>query len=300
MAQKRRRSRNFLTLIAIALIAATMAYAFWPKPALVDLGSVGRGPLMVTIDEEGQTRVRDIYLVTAPTTGNLDRITLQSGDAVRKGQKIAGITPAVPGMAEEAIAAPADGQVLQIYQAGGTMVVAGSPILEVGDISSDLEVVVDLLSSDAVSITPGARVLLDGWGGGTTLEGVVARVEPVATTRISALGVQEQRVDLTIDFTGPAEDREGLGHGYRLEARIVQWSDDAALLAPASALFRENGAWSVFRVEEGIAHLVAVDLGHSDGVHSEILGGLGEGDDVVLYPSSSLADGGAVVERVAQ
>lgn len=300
MAQKRRRSRNILTLIAIALIVAAMAYAFWPKPALVDLGSVGRGPLMVTIDEEGRTRVRDIYLVTAPTTGNLERIALQSGDVISEGQRIAGITPALPGMEEEAIAAPADGQVLQIYQAGGTMVVAGSPILEIGDIRSDLEVVVDLLSSDAVSIAPGAAVLLGGWGGGTTLEGIVTRIDPVATTRISALGVQEQRVDVTIDFTGPAEDREGLGHGYRLEARIVQWSDDAALLAPASALFRENGAWSVFRVDAGIARLAAVEVGHSDGIRTEILGGLSEGDVVVLYPSSSLVDGGAVAERASE
>ena len=300
MAQKRRRSRRFLTLIAIALIAAAMTYAFWPKPALVDLGTVGRGPLMVTIDEEGQTRVRDITLVSAPTTGALERITLRSGDAIGKGKRIAGISPAVPGLAEEVIVAPAEGQVLQIYQAGGAMVVAGSPILEIGDIQSDLEVVVDLLSSDAVSIEAGAAVLLGGWGGGTTLEGVVARIDPVATTRISALGVQEQRVDVTIDFTGPSEERQGLGHGFRLEARIVQWSDDAALLAPASALFRETGVWSVFRVTEGIAHLTPVEVGHSDGIHTEILSGLGDGDVVVLYPSSSLVDGGAVAERAAE
>jgi multidrug efflux pump subunit AcrA (membrane-fusion protein) len=300
LAQKRRRSRNFLTLVAIALIAAAMAYAFWPKPALVDLGTVGRGPLMVTIDEEGQTRVRDITLVSAPTTGSLERITLRSGDAIDKGQRIAAISPAVPGMMEEVIVAPADGQVLQIYQAGGAMVVPGSPILEIGNIRSDLEVVVDLLSSDAVSIEAGATVLLGGWGGGTTLEGIVARIDPVATTRISALGVQEQRVDVTIDFTGPSEERQGLGHGFRLEARIVQWSDDAALLAPASALFRENGVWSVFRVAEGIAYLTPVEVGHSDGIHTEILSGLGEGDVVVLYPSSSLVDGGAVAERAAE
>ena len=300
MAQKRRRSRNFLTLVAIALIAAAMTYAFWPKPALVDLGAVGRGPLMVTIDEEGQTRVRDITLVSAPTTGAMERIELRSGDAIGKGQRIAGISPAVPGMMEEVIVAPADGQVLQIYQAGGAMVVAGSPILEIGNIQSDLEVVVDLLSSDAVSIEAGAPVLLGGWGGGTTLEGIVTRIDPVAITRISALGVQEQRVDVTIDFTGPAEDRAGLGHGFRLEARIVQWSDDAALLAPASALFRENGVWSVFRVADGIAHLASVEVGHSDGIHTEILSGLNEGDVVVLYPSSSLVDGGAVAERAAE
>ena len=300
MAQKRRRSRNFLTLVAIALIAAAMAYAFWPKPALVDLGAVGRGPLMVTIDEEGQTRVRDITLVSAPTTGALELIALRSGDAIDKGQRIGGISSAVPGMLEEVIVAPADGQVLQIYQAGGAMVVAGSPILEIGDIQSDLEVVVDLLSSDVVAIEAGAPVLLGGWGGRTTLEGVVARIDPVATTRISALGVQEQRVDVTIDFTGPSEERQGLGHGFRLEARIVQWSDDAALLAPASALFRENGVWSVFRVAEGIARLTPVEVGHSDGIHTEILSGLGEGDVVVLYPSSSLVDGGAVAERAAE
>lgn len=300
MAHKRRRSRSALTLIALALVAAAMAYAFWPKPALVDLGSVGRGPLMVTVDEEGQTRVRDIYLVTAPTTGTLERIALHPGDVVDKGHALARIAPALPGAAIEEIAAPAGGQVLAVYQPGGTMVVAGAPLLEIGDIGSDLEVVVDLLSADAVSIAPGAKVLLGGWGGGTTLEGVVTRIDPIATTRISALGVMEQRVDVTIDFTGPTEERKGLGHGYRLEARIVQWSDDAALLAPASALFRENGAWSAFRVEGGIAHLVTVEVGHSDGISTEVLGGLNEGDVVVLYPSSGLVDGGAVAERVAQ
>lgn len=300
MAQKRRRSRSFLTLVAIALIAAAMTYAFWPKPALVDLGSVGRGPLMVTIDEEGQTQVRDVTLVSAPATGDLERIAVHPGDRVEKGQIIARLTPALPGAAVAAIAAPASGQVLGVYQAGEAMVVAGSPILEIGDIGSDLQVVVDLLSADAVTITPGAQVFLDGWGGGTVLEGVVARVAPVASTRISALGVQEQRVSVVVDILSPAEERVGLGHGYRLAVRIVRWSEEAALLAPASALFRENGAWSAFRVDAGIAHLVPVEIGHSDGVHTEVLGGLGEGDVVVLYPSSSLADGATVAERAAQ
>ena len=182
-------------------------------------------------------------------------------------------------------------------QESETTLPAGTPIMEIGNVESDLEVVVELISSDAVKVTVGDPVTLHDWGGPNELRGEVLRIDPFGVTKFSALGVEEQRVRVEIALLSPAEDRSRLGHGYRLEARIIVWQADDVLTVPASSLFRENGNWSVFVVEEGTAHLSDVEIGQSNGVLAEVISGLEESDVVVLYPSAAIAHGSKVAPR---
>ncbi|HZD25161.1 MAG TPA: efflux transporter periplasmic adaptor subunit, partial [Alphaproteobacteria bacterium] len=160
----------------------------------------------------------------------------------------------------------------------------------------DIEIVVDLLSSDAVQVTEGDDVLIEGWGGAGPLPGRVRRVEPFGFTKVSALGIEEQRVNVIIDFTGDPAAWRRLGHGYRVEARIVTWRGDVLCL-PLAALFRKGSDWAVFTVADGHARLRRVKIGHSNGSTAEVLDGLAAGDIVVLHPSDSVADGVAVTPR---
>jgi HlyD family secretion protein len=407
MAQTRKIPRRILMLAALALIGAAMAYAFRPQPALVDLGTVARGLLRETIDEEGRTRVRESYVVSTPVAGRLQRVVMHAGELVKGGETVVAeirtINPAAQDVrtreqaraavdaaeaalgaargslnaataaddlaqsaldrtrllaasgiesqaalqtaatqarqaranlasAEAAIAlreaelnnaramligfddpglggaaglgaeaielkAPIDGMILQILQESETTLPAGAPIMEIGDIANDLEVRIDLISSDAVQVRPGDRVLFENWGGAETLTGEITRIDPSGVTKISALGVEEQRVGVIASLTTPAAERAGLGHGYRVSARIITWQGDDVLTVPASAVFRSGEGWAVFRVEEGLACERPVKIGHSDGLRTEVTAGLAAGDTVVLYPSSALADGAAVTER---
>ena len=198
------------------------------------------------------------------------------------------------------INAPVTGQVLRVMQESETIVAAGTPLIEVGDITNDLEILAELLSTDAVRVSPGDRVRIVKWGGEDEINGVVERVEPWGFTKYSALGVEEQRVNALIQFTDPVERRAGLGHGYRVEVRIVVWETGDALTVPSSALFREGDSWSVFVVEDGRVRRVSVQAGHNNGLQAEILEGLGEGQQVVLYPAPSLEDGSRVALRSVQ
>lgn len=193
--------------------------------------------------------------------------------------------------------APSDGVVLRVLQESETTLAAGTAVMEIGDIANDLEVVIDLISSDAVQVELGDPVLLTDWGGAQTLSGRVARIDPYGVTATSALGVREQRVDVVVDLTSAASDRPGLGHGYRLEAQIITWQDSGLTLVPTNALFREDGQWSVFAVTDGRAVLRPVAIGATDGISTEITDGLTAGDQVVLYPPASLADGDLVAQR---
>lgn len=197
------------------------------------------------------------------------------------------------------ITAPISGRVLRVMQESETTLAAGQPILEIGDVSNDLEVLAELLSSDAVQVEPGDEVIIDNWGGGEPLSGVVDRVEPWGFTKFSALGVEEQRVNTIIRFSDPLSDRSALGHGYRVEVRIVTWEDDEALTVPSAALFRQAGEWSVFIVEEGRARIVPVDVARNNGELAALANGPGEGTEVILYPSDTLVEG-VRVERRAQ
>jgi len=205
--------------------------------------------------------------------------------------------PSGDGGATIVIKAPISGRVLRVMQESETTLAAGQPILEIGDVSNDLEVLAELLSSDAVQVEPGDAVIIDNWGGGEPLSGVVDRVEPWGFTKFSALGVEEQRVNTIIRFSDPLSDRSALGHGYRVEVRIVTWEDDEALTVPSAALFRQGGEWSVFIVEEGRARTVPVEVTRNNGQMAALAGGLAEGTEVILYPSDTLADGTRVEKR---
>jgi len=408
MAKAKRRSRLFLTAAAALLVAGALLAAFWPKPVMVDMGDVTRAMMRLTIDEEGRTRVRDAYVVSTPVSGQLQRVSVQPGDPVLRGETIvAHMRPTNPSVldvrnreqalaavtaaeaaqrvaradlnaalanrdlaetelsrteqlvergivsdaaldrarqaarvaqanvdtAEAAISmreaeianaqaqligfddqglgailggapddiplyAPADGRILRVIQQSETTLPSGAPIMEIGNISDDLEVVVELLSTDAVQVTVGDPVIIADWGGGTELAGEVIRIDPFGITQFSALGVQEQRVNAVIAFVSPASDYAGLGHGFRVEVRIIVWEAADALIVPSSAVFRSRGEWAVFAVVDGTAELRIVELGPNNGVQAQVTAGLTDGDRVILYPSSGLSEGMRVAERV--
>jgi len=366
--------------LAALLVGVLVWLALRPAPVQVEVAEVRRGPLEVTVDEEGRTRVRDRFVVSAPVAGELQRVELDPGDPVERGEPVATLLPAPPtpldprtraeleqrlraaeasvrsaraarGFAAaererqerlaargavarraleeaqlrdeatarqveeaEAIAAalraqlgtaggaaggpiqlraPARGRVLRVLQESEAVVAPGTPILEIGD-AHDLEIVTDVLSEEAVAIRPEAPVRIERWGGDRVLRGQVRRVEPSAYTKVSALGVEEQRVDVIIDLLDPPELRQGLGDGYRVVTRIVTWSTDDAVIAPLGALFRQGGRWNVFVVRDGRARAQPVEVGRRGDDAVQILEGLSPGDRVVLYPGDRLEDGARV------
>lgn len=390
-------TRNRLVLIGIgAAIAGALVLAFQPEPIPVDTAPAARGALLVTVDEDGQTRIRELYVVSTPLAARLLRIQLDPGDAVEAGKTlVASLDPGDPGLldprasaqakavvnaaeasfnraeadleraksaheianrewerksavwdkgflsesefdavvfavestknelrsAESAlqiarfereqakaallhtsgdspsgsefrfeIRAPIDGRVLRIFQESSTVVAAGERLLELGD-PLDLEIVIDVLSRDAVRIKPGARVILEHWGGEHPLLGRVRIVEPAAFTKISALGVEEQRVNVLVDLSDSPEERPALGNAYRVEARIVIWEAEDVLKVPAGAIFRRGEDWAAFLIENGRARLRNLEVGHSNGLEAEILSGLEEGDELILHPSDQIDDG---------
>lgn len=196
------------------------------------------------------------------------------------------------------IVAPHSGSILRVLQESETTLPAGQAILEIGDINEELEVVVELLSTDAVKVKAGNRVIIENWGGPQVLEGVVEKIEPWGFTKYSALGVEEQRVKTTIRFDSDKARRAALGHGFRVETRIVVWEASDALIVPSSALIRNGSNWAVYRVESGKAALKTVEVGHNNGISAELLGGLEEGQQVVLYPPAELSDGSRVKPRL--
>jgi HlyD family secretion protein len=198
------------------------------------------------------------------------------------------------------LTSPVSGSVLRVLQKSATTLNAGEAIVEVGDTSNDLEVIAELLSTDAVQVSVGDRVFIDNWGGPKPLAGVVERIEPAGFTKFSALGVEEQRVNVIIRFSEPAAQRPSLGHGYRVEVQIVVWEDDNALNVPSSALFRQDGQWAVFTVEDGRAHLQPVEAGRNNGQRAQLISDLPEGTAVVLYPGPELQDGARVEQRKAE
>ncbi|HEY7883992.1 MAG TPA: HlyD family efflux transporter periplasmic adaptor subunit [Cellvibrionaceae bacterium] len=195
------------------------------------------------------------------------------------------------------LVAPVSGRILQVLQKSETSLATGTTILEIGDTANDLEVIVELLSTDAVKVSAGDRVIIDNWGGPHRLAGFVERVEPWGFTKYSALGVEEQRVNAIIRFSSTESERESLGHGYRVEARIVLWETEDALIIPASALFRQDGNWMVFVVDGQRTHLRQVSVGHNNGSQAEITHGLEAGDSLILYPGPDITQGSRVTRR---
>ena len=219
-------------------------------------------------------------------------ISFENEEATKAMEETGPTDPGIP------ILAPIDGTILKLVHKSETTLPAGEPILEIGDVERDLEIEVELLSSDAVQVHPGDPVIITNWGGDGDLEGRVERIDPYGYTKYSALGVEEQRVKATIGFTGDSARRDGLGHGYRVEVRIVVWEGEGVTLVPSSALFRHRDDWAVFRVtEDGVAHLQIVRIGPDNGTVAQLRDGLDPGDRVVLFPSASLTEGQRVAQR---
>ncbi|MGD9503404.1 MAG: efflux RND transporter periplasmic adaptor subunit [Syntrophobacteraceae bacterium] len=387
------------------LIAGAIVYAFLPKPLPVDAAIVKRGPIRVTVDEDGKTRVKERYVVSAPIAGRLLRVRHKEGDRVEAGKTIiTSIEPTAPALldaravaeaeakvrtaraakeqalheleqrrvereyaetqlgrmkplfagkavsrqnldeaeekeraAGEAVEAarfglqvagfeleqaeaalltirdyasgtgggkttrfdvrsPIDGVVLRLVQESEVSVAAGAELVEVGN-PSEIEVVVDVLSDDGVRIKPGAKVILERWGGDDPLAARVRLVEPSAFTKVSALGVEEQRVNVIADLIDPIAKRSRLLDRYRVDARIVVAEAEDALKAPTGALFRQDGEWRLFAVEGGKAALHAVKVGMRNDAEAEILEGAPEGARVIVYPSDKIEDGVSVTPR---
>jgi HlyD family secretion protein len=188
---------------------------------------------------------------------------------------------------------PASGRVLRVVQENAGVLPAGSPLLEIGD-PSDLEAVIDLVSSDAVRVAPGAEVRLEHWGGERPLLGHVRKLEPSGFTKVSALGVEEQRVNVVVD-PASADAWRGLSDGYRVEARVVTWANSDVIKVPASALLRLDDRWTVFVVADGRARRRAVEIGHQNAVEAEVLRGIGAGDRVIVHPSDKVDEGVRIV-----
>jgi HlyD family secretion protein len=195
-----------------------------------------------------------------------------------------------------AVKAPVSGRVLRIVDPSERVVRTGEPVVEIGD-PHDLEIVVDYLSTDAVRIAVGAPVSIEDWGGDQPLAGVVRRVEPFGFTHVSALGIEEQRVNVVIDLTSPYELWEPLGHGYQVETRVVLWEADVVVAVPLTALFRDGERWAAFVVNGGRAELRHVDLGQTNGLTAEIRSGIEPGESVVVHPSDRVRDGVRVAAR---
>lgn len=211
------------------------------------------------------------------------RATLERPDAIFTGNLVE-------------VKSPVSGRVLKVMQESEMVVAPGTPILEIGD-PADIEIEAEILSRDAVAIRPGDTVEVEQWGGQIPLRGRVRRVEPAAFTKISALGVEEQRVIVLSDPIEMPEAAKALGDRYRVEVRVAVWHADDALIVPAGALFREGNAWKTYLYQNGKARLTAIEAGHSDGRFTEILSGLQAGDQVLLHPPDTVKDGSAVTER---
>ncbi len=393
------RKRIILILLALGIVGL-IALSFRPLPVSVSLATVERGPLAESVEEEGRTRVRERYLISAPVAGYMARLKLHAGDVVKAGDVLVELQPApsnlldprsqaeaearvaqaaaalkaqqsqlesartsndlsqkelsrlqplfkrgdisrsaidqaesaaqqsvdqlraaravVDAAKEELRAAqvvlryygidgekpgealplrsPVDGQVLSVVRENQGSVAPGEALLAVGD-PDTLEVEVEVLSMDAVRIRPGMRVLFQRWGGEGELEGVVRTVEPAGFTKVSALGVEEQRVLVIADITSPQERWNGLGDAFRVEAKFILWEGERVLRIPANALFRHDGGWAVFTIADDTATLRKVSIGHRGGLQVEVLEGLTEGEYVITHPDESIEAGVRVEVR---
>lgn len=391
--------RRLIFWVPIVLITAVViAILFRPVPVAVDMVSVERGAISVTVTGEGQTRVKDVFVVSAPVPGLMRRIDLEAGDRVTAGETVvARIEPNDPSfldartqaearaavnaaIAAESYAAaqvkraeaelefadaelrryrglaerdtvsendldaakrraktasaalaeaqanlgvrrseleqararliepnsksgarsddcdcinaysPVSGAVLRVLKKSEGVVASGTALVEIGD-PTRLEVVVDLLSTDAVRVEVGQRALIEAWGGTPALEGVVTRIEPFGFTKVSALGIEEQRVNIRIDLVDTQDRWERLGHGYRVEPRIILDEARDVLTIPRAALFRDGDRWAVFIADDDEAVLRTVELGLENAFIAEVTNGLDEGERIVLQPGDRVVAG---------
>ena len=386
---------RYLPWLGALILVALIVVGLWPKAQPVELGTVARGSLQVTVDEEGMTRVKNRYVVSSPMGGLLRRIDWNPGAVVEAGKTVLAVLDTrgadlldarsqaqaeaqvhaaeaaleqVSAQLQSAVAtaklaytdfertrqlmaagsvsqqeyeaaelraisaeqnsraaqfalnvtefelqqaralllrgqatgderpkpyvitSPVSGRILRVYQESERVVMAGTPLVEVGD-PTDIEARIEVLSRDAVAIQPGARVELQKWGGALPLAGRVRVVEPAAFTKISALGVEEQRVNVIVDIIDSVDSRPTLGDAYRVEARIVTWENPDVLKAPAGAFFQRGDQWETYVLDGRTAALRNVRLGHINGLEAELLDGLKSGDRVIVYPGDRIVDG---------
>ena len=388
-----KRLNKILLILLAAAIVGLFIWSFTPKAVPVQTAEVTRGAYQQVIEEDGKTRVRERYVISAPLAGKVNRIALKAGDVVDKDQVVASIAPNTPvlldvraereltervGAAEAAksrasaevarvqatlekaqadlsrvkklaaggfvsptqleqaelalkvnqreleaarqavhvaehdvataraallqsrsgsspgkrweVRAPVAGSVLKVIQESEGVVSLGVPLLEIGN-SADMEIVADVLSSDAVQIKPGALVKIERWGKPEPLQARVRRVEPSAFTKISALGVEEQRVNVVMDITSPPTIWSGLSDGYKVDTKIVVFTADNAIKVPVSALFRKDSQWAVFVATNGRAHERAVQIARRSGLEAMVEKGLQPGEKVIVYPADAVKDG---------
>jgi HlyD family secretion protein len=245
-------------------------------------------------DAERAFRTRRAALTTALAAQEMRAFELERARAA-----LLSPTDTQPGGGEcacIALRSPVDGRVLRILQQSAAVLAAGTPIAEVGD-PRDLEIVVDLLSADAVRVAAGQRVIIEGWGGYAPLAGRVRVVEPFGFTKVSALGIEEQRVNVVIDLVSPVAEWERLAHGYQVDVRIVLSEGSDVLQVPLTALFRDGETWALFVAERGRARIRHVELGRRNGVSAEIVAGVAKGERVVLHPSERVREGVRIAAR---
>lgn len=293
--------------IGAAVLATVLILWFFLRetPVSVETAVTKRGPMIVTVDGEGKTRVRNKHTVTAPISGKMSRIRLTEGDNIPHDYPIAEIDPNPPvqrttnphddkpNIYAAKVFAPIAGKVLRIFDKSERFVAAGTPLLEIGD-SEDLEIVVDILSTEAVKITPGAAILIDDTNLAEPIKARVRLIESQAITKVSALGVEEQRVNVVGVFLNKVV---GFGDNFRVNVRIVVWESDDVLTIPTSALFRSGDDWNIFVVENSRAYRRTAKVGHQNAEDSEIFSGINNGEKVILHPPNQLTDGVAVNAR---
>lgn len=277
--------RILLTAAGIG-IAAGIYWALQPRPLSVEMAQVKRGPYQLTIVEDGITRAKEVYTVASDVSGNLKRVALHAGDRVKAGQSVAEVEWDEPRL----LRSPVDGFILRVVRESAGPIERGAPVVEIADALS-LEIVADVLTTDAVRILPGASVAIEGWGGPKPLEAKVRVVEPSAFKKVSALGVEEQRVNVIMDLTSPPETWKGLGDNYRVDCHIVVSQIDNALTVPTGALFRKDSSWAAFTVEGSRARERLVSIESRNPTQAVVSSGLQEGETVILYPGDKVRDG---------
>ncbi|MCC7403631.1 MAG: HlyD family efflux transporter periplasmic adaptor subunit [Bdellovibrionales bacterium] len=275
-------------LIYGGLTVAVVGVVIWslmPRPLPVDMARVEVGDFEQRVVEDGRTRVKEKYVVSSPVDGVLPRVKWNPGDRVKQGEPLVSIKWDY----DRVVHAPASGEVLRILTKDEGFITKGKPILEIGDPHA-LEIVVDVLTSSAILLKVGNEVEIVNWGGPAPLEGKVVRIEPSAFTKVSALGVDEQRVNVVIEITSPRDTWITLGDHFQVECRILVKRLTQVLTVPTGALFQKGGKWSVFIVRGGKAQLQAVDIAEQGPLKSVVQGGLSEADQVILYPGDRIAN----------
>lgn len=297
-----KKNRFYIAGAILVAVLALLWFVFRPAAVRVDAVQVARTELLDTIDAEGRTSVKNKFTVTAPVSGKLKRIALKEGDNILRNYPITEVDPNPPmprAPSDPAdrpnpyaakVFAPASGRVLRIFEKSERYLEVGTPLLEIGD-PSHIEIVADVLSTDAVRIHPGSRMLIENVDSGEPIRAQVRTIEPQAVTKVSALGVEEKRVDVVAEFI---DGKPAFGDNFRLDVRIVVWQGEDVLSVPNSALFRSGDDWVLFVVESGRAHLRKVETGHRSRTHTQIVSGVDEGEWVIEHPPNSLADGSRV------